>query len=212
MIETTIDFPEADVKAMFAQMQRAQKELGKAVGTTVKWAADKIISSCAASTKIAPKIREFEPTGKTMPNGRKQYEVTRLYKGTSYKYKVYAMSDQAAEKHRKIVIGNRGLAKRSWREASKSFRLKMAHKGGAVTNPTTTMIRLADYYGEFDARFHGPEPYAHIVNKLPYINAALKGGKRDISTAMARASRGMEHTIDRMITKKIFGKNALKKR
>ena len=53
----SIVFPKADVSRLFAQMQRAQRELGKDVKESVKWGGILLMQSLAASTKVSKKTR-----------------------------------------------------------------------------------------------------------------------------------------------------------
>jgi hypothetical protein len=54
-IDTQIEFPQADVDAMFAQMERARKELGKSFKDSLQWGGALLVRSLAASTKQIPK-------------------------------------------------------------------------------------------------------------------------------------------------------------
>jgi len=56
-LAASIEFPRADVDALFRQIDRAQKELGKSMARSVSWAAEYVAHSLAAATKVAPKLR-----------------------------------------------------------------------------------------------------------------------------------------------------------
>ena len=55
--DVSIEFPKRDAAALVAQMQRAQRELGKGLRDVVSWAGTFVALSLAASTKTAPKLR-----------------------------------------------------------------------------------------------------------------------------------------------------------
>jgi len=50
-------FPRKDVRSLFRQIERAQKELGKGVKDSVLWSGKFVADSLAAATKQAPKLR-----------------------------------------------------------------------------------------------------------------------------------------------------------
>jgi len=56
-IQATIEWPKEDVRAMWAQIERAQKELGKSMLASIQWATRTMLSSIAASTKVSAKLR-----------------------------------------------------------------------------------------------------------------------------------------------------------
>ena len=53
----SIEWPKDDVQAMFRQIERAQKELGKSNLSSIQWAARVLLTSVAASTKVSKKVR-----------------------------------------------------------------------------------------------------------------------------------------------------------
>ena len=56
-LAASIEFPRADVDALFRQIDRAQKDLGMSMARSVSWAAAYVARSLSAATKVAPKLR-----------------------------------------------------------------------------------------------------------------------------------------------------------
>lgn len=56
-LAASIEFPSADVDALFRQIERNQKQLGQSLKASVMRAAIYVAKSLSASTKIAPKLR-----------------------------------------------------------------------------------------------------------------------------------------------------------
>jgi hypothetical protein len=56
-LAASIEFPRGDVDALFRQIDRAQKDLGKSMARSVSWAAAYVAHSLAAATRVAPKLR-----------------------------------------------------------------------------------------------------------------------------------------------------------
>ena len=55
----SIEFPRMQVDRLFAQMQRAQKELGKPLKESVKWGGILLIESLAKRTRVSKKLRRI---------------------------------------------------------------------------------------------------------------------------------------------------------
>ena len=56
-LESNIQFPEAKVAALFDQIDRASRELGKGIMDSLKWGGTLLCKSLGAQTKVAPKLR-----------------------------------------------------------------------------------------------------------------------------------------------------------
>lgn len=61
-LQTTFDFPRADVVSLFAQIDRAQNELGKSFFKSLAWAGSYVAKSLNAASKVAPKNRRVYKT------------------------------------------------------------------------------------------------------------------------------------------------------
>jgi len=55
--QVTLEFPAADRRALFSQIERAQREFGRSQKDAVKWAGGYLLRSLGASTAISPKLR-----------------------------------------------------------------------------------------------------------------------------------------------------------
>lgn len=210
-LAASIEFPMADVDALFRQIDRAQKELGRSLGNAVRTAANRVALSIGTSTKVAPKHRKITATGETSSN--RQYSESRgfyqnkrfeVYSDKSRKtFSVWAKNMREAKQKRGVVISRRGLAKATWRRAARE-----ASAGGGVGQGgvTASANRLADRHARGKGVFNGVDPWAMMESSLDYAQDALQGGPRDVGTAMERAASAMEHLIDRQIEKKLGAK------
>lgn len=210
-VVASIEFPSADVDALFRQMDRAQKELGRSLGNAVRTAANRVALSIGTSTKVAPKHRKVTATGNTSSNRRysesggfyqnKQFEV---YSDKSRKtFSVWAKNMREARQKKSVVISRRGLAKATWSRAARE-----ASAGGGVGQGgvTASAHRLSARHARGKGVFNGVDPWAMMESGLDYAQDALQGGPRDVDTAMERAASAMEHLIDRQIEKKLGAK------
>ena len=200
-VVASIEFPRADVDALFRQMDRAQKELGRSLGNAVRTAANRVALSIGTSTKVSPKHRKITATGETSRNRNKRFEV---YSDKSRKtFSVWAKNMREAKRRKAVVISRRGLAKATWRRAASE-----ASAGGGVGQGgvTESAKRLADRHARGKGVFTGVDPWAMMESSLDYAQDALQGGPRDVDTAMERAASAMEHLIDRQIERKLGAK------
>ena len=200
------DWPEEDVEALWQQIDRAQKDLGKSVGRAVKMAGYSVIRSLGASTAIAPKYREYEEIHETpkqieRTGGGKKYEITTWKGGTKKTFNIRSPKGvRELKRMPQVRIGNRGLAKQSWRVAG-----GLAGKKSVVRKVRTgaTAHWVARRAVSLKKEYKGDDPYIQISNRLNYIIPALEGGEKSVDTAMARAARGMRGHIDRLIKRKL---------
>lgn len=85
-IDAQIEFPQADVNDMFAQMERARKELGKSFKDSLQWGGALLTRSLAASTKqvsrnkLRPVVQNPDARWKT-DRRRAPFGVMRYTKG-----------------------------------------------------------------------------------------------------------------------------------
>jgi len=72
-VELGIEFPQADVDKLFAQIARAQSELGKGLRASITWAGKMLMSSLSAGTRKSPKLRKIveNPLFKERPETKK---------------------------------------------------------------------------------------------------------------------------------------------
>jgi len=229
----SIEFPKRDVRALFAQMQRAQKELGKDLKQSVKWGGILLMQSLAAQTKVSKKLRPivknpdkryktdarrapfgvmrwdkhgkkvFRPVYRTGEFGRvrfldkKTFEVKYIntLTGTVHRASRYDQTpDLSIKTDKRRKIGRRGFAKKTWKWATKSM------AGG-----TANIMRVM---GIADIRWSGgtDNPTVTIINRINYMDKALKGGLMAVNTAMGNAARKMANRIDDRVAKKMGAK------
>ena len=229
----SIEFKKVDVSRLFAQMQRAQKELGKDLKQSVKWGGILLMQSLAAQTKVSKKLRPivknpdkryktdarrapfgvmrwdkhgkkvFRPVYRTGEFGRvrfldkKTFEVKYIntLTGTVHRASRYDQTpDLSIKTDKRRKIGRRGFAKKTWKWATKSM------AGG-----TANIMRVM---GIADIRWSGgtDNPTVTIINRINYMDKALKGGLMAVNTAMENAARKMANRIDDRVAKKMGAK------
>jgi hypothetical protein len=106
----------------------------------------------------------------------------------------------AMAKHRKRIIGRRGLAKAAWRRA-----LQGIGGGGSlgVSGSAATIARRAVKVAK---RYTGRDKFIRVDNNLRYAGSAfVTDGEKAVSLAMARAADSMRFKIAQAITRKVFG-------
>jgi len=203
----SIEFPRRDVRALFAQLDRAQKELGKNVGQALRFAAWSVARSLGAVTDVAPKYRHYkvvaEGRGVAKRRGGKKYEVTSWKKGHAKTFNIRAASVAQLKRTPQVRIGNAGLAKSSWMWGIK----KLGSGGGVSMKGVTPGARKRGSQNmDVTQRLRGDDPMVKIVNSLSYAGDALRGGMGDVNNAMGKAVRSMEKIIDANIAKKLGAK------
>jgi len=200
----SIEFPKQDVRRLWAQIDRAQKELGKGLSQAIKFAAWSVAQSLGVKTKVAPKYRPYKVVkeGRGRKGGKK-YQITSFKKGRKHTFNIRAASVSELKKKPQVRIGKAGLAKSAWYWGIKKIgggkNLGMkgvtpgAKRGGGRNMNTTSRLR-------------GDDPFVKMVNSLPYAGNALKGGMGAVNNAMSKAARHMEKIIDGQIAKKLGAK------
>lgn len=210
-----IEFPASDIRAIVKSMDRAQKELGVTVGQSVKMAAGAVLRSMGASTKVSPKKRPPVVVETMVETTRKNGKAGRPRKVKKYGVNVYTRLGpvfQAVNGARNIAdvkrsklaeIHRRGLAKSAWVRIADRARIGVPGEGSAsgATKSKAWQKTAMEY------NFKGNDPFAKMINRLPYAMSALAGGPSDFRTAMERGARAMMHTIDDKL-KKVLAKTA----
>ena len=203
----SIEFPRRDVRALFAQMDRAQKELGKNVGQALRFAAWSVARSLGVVTNVAPKYRPYkvieEGRGIAKRRGGKKYEVKSWKTGRAKTFNVRAASVAALKKTGQVKIGNAGLAKSSWMWGIK----KLGSGGGVSMKGIASKVKQRGGQNmDVMQRLRGDNPFIKIINSLPYAGDALFGGTGAVNSAMGKAAKSMEKIIDANIAKKMGAK------
>jgi hypothetical protein len=200
----SIQFPEADRRALFAQIERARKELGKGLGQAIRFAGYSVALTLGKSTRVAKKKREaFEVKGRGVDKAdwkaRRKYLITSFRGGQPRPFERYgdSLNDPRIKKAREVK--NYGLAKASWMWAVRSL-----GGGGPSFGGTSGKAReKAQRYIETRKQLSGDNPEIRITNKLNYIRSAIIGGMAGVDSAMGRAARYMMRVIDANVAKKL---------
>ena len=98
-LTTTMEFPRADVDAIFRQVERASKSLGQDIWRSLAWAGVYIARSMAAATKIAPKLRPIvqNPDKRYKTDARRApFGVMRWKDGKQYFKSIYRTGEYGA--------------------------------------------------------------------------------------------------------------------
>ena len=203
----SIEWPKRDVRALWTQIDRAQKELGKNLGQAIRFAAWSVARSLGVVTKVAPKFRSYEVVkegrGVAKGKGGKKYQVISWKKGSAKTFNVRAASVSELKKMAQVRIWNAGLAKSAW-----MWGIKKLGSGSGISMKGVTAGAKKRGSGNMDVtqRLRGDDPFVKIVNSLPYAASALQGGTGAVNGAMGSAARSMEKIIDANIAKKLGAK------
>lgn len=206
----TIEFPKADVDRLFAAMQRAGQDLNVDSGKAMKQAVGYLIRSLGASTRIAPKYREvkdatwLDPSVKRPLGWKKKqllaFEVHGYFgKPRTAGTKIVFSRDKQTAKKSHARIGNRGLAKLTWKLAGRDLNQRLegmsfSDIGSAIS------AKIAAQNVETKSNFNGADIFAEIHNLLPYIRAAVK---ENIGSVFDRAASAMEKSIDNQLVRRM---------
>jgi len=197
----TLTWPEKDVEAIMAEMERGRRELGRDYPHMLRAGMKAILNSVGASTRVAPKKREItKGTAKPPRRGLKAFDVTGYFgkKPKTLQTKTVFSRDKRTATKYHGTIGNSGLAKRTWAIAGKMFGASVL--SSAVSSMTD---RIAGNSVDVSKNFTGEDQFIQVANGLNYIESALNGGPNDINTAMERAASGLTQSIDRQIVKRM---------
>jgi len=190
-----------DLSGLFAQMWRAEKELGKSAGEALRWGGWSLARTLGTSTRVAPKHRPLRQiAGGVGREGRQAFEV-RTGKGTTFP--VYATDRSAALQLRQVRIGNRGLARASWMWGVRA----LGSGGGFPAGISGANVRRAGVNMEVRKRLTGNDMFISFDNRLRYAALAFYSkGKRTVATAAERAGRMMARTINAKVYGSKFAK------
>jgi hypothetical protein len=200
----SIEWPKADVDALWRQVERAQKELGKTLGQAVRFAAWSVARSLGTITTMSKKVRPYrvvnEGRGVSKFKGGKKYEVTSMKKGKTKTFNVRAKSVSELKKMTQVKIGKAGLAKSAWMWGIRQIG---GGKNIGMAGATDTAKKRGRMTIDVEKRLTGDDPFVKIINRLNYAENALIGGQSAVSSTMGKAARSMERIIDENIKKKL---------
>lgn len=199
-MDIQVDTAEAD--ALFAQMERNRATLGKSCRESLQWGGRLLCQSLAARTTVSKKKREVvsipiqritkenEVDRRYAPYGMKRWKrgvqdivpLAGYGKGGYTRYK----SLSEASKDRRVKIGRRGLAKKSWAWAAMNMAM-----GGEAMLMRVPDVASVSWSGGYVT------PAVRITNRLRYMEHALMGGYSAVESAFQAAANKMEHEITR---------------
>jgi len=203
MFAVDMKFPRRDIDSLFAQINRAGKELNKSGKQSLAWAGALLCRSIAARTKQSPKLRPI------VKNPDKSYKTDRrrapfgvyVYRNGKKTFKPIFRTGESSgsdvanpelivpgiKTDKRRVIGRRGLAKKTWLALARF----MKRNGSVKTMDVDS--------GHIQRKDDGL--LIIISNKLNYAKDAFKG---DINQAVGAATRALAYKIDKAIDKKML--------
>ena len=227
MIDIDMKVQQSDVDDLFAQILRAQKEIGKSAKDSVAWAGVLVCKSLAAQTKIAPKLRRIvrnpdkrykndhrrSPFGVYIyKNGKKEFKP--IFRTGEYgKLRFYDKDsmtwfDRYAGEWRKNPSGPDVANPEIIVPGIKTDRRRVIGRRGLAKKNWQVLGKFVKRPGGVTAKgvtsgrivwqYNRDNVYLKISNLLDYAGYALKG---DANQAVGRAASSMRNRIDKQIEK-----------
>lgn len=212
MIETSIEFPDQDVKELMRQMDRARRILNKDISGSVFMAMKYVMQSLSKSTRISQKYRAYTDTGRISRSGLNhiyavatKYRTPRRYgkslrrswQGDWREQLIYAKNERELRQRPAVIIAMRGLAKESWRAGGARNKMNMPRSGDTSSaRNKSIMQKAARRWIDTDSRLTGEDPFMSVKNNLKYITDAIEGGDQAVSSSLERAAKSMAHSIE----------------
>lgn len=197
--EFSFEFPQAESERMFAEMQRAQRTLGISMRGSVAWAGSLLAQSLGARTKLSEKKRVMVDNPNPSSDRRRAPFGTMVWRNGEQVFKPvwrtgkagshYYASKEEAKNDRRLIIGRRGLAKKSWTW------MKNTNRNASATIMGARNVSSTDWSGGVD------NPTLTITNELRYMQHALIGGSGALSGAITAATNRLHHEINRKAAK-----------
>lgn len=219
-----VEVSRKDIAGVMAQLNRAQREVGLSAPRSMNLAMRAVLNSLATSTKVSKEFRDYRQVGESRSGKNKVYEVTTRYATPARKGKalrrswtsgpwrgqlIYAENEDALKKRPAVIIAMRGLAAETFRQAGRKggFHIpKKAQADSRAGRNMRIMMKAARRWAEYESHLKGDDPWLKMTNTLDYAQDALSGGASSVNTAMERAARALEHTLDNMMAKKYGAK------
>ena len=172
----------ASLNDMTRAMRDVQTYLRKSQPETLKMAADMFTRSAAARCKPGAKTRRVEKI-----EGRRNAWLIEIHTQRNGIEKVFS---RTGRKDPRAKIARRGLLQRSWWWLQKQV----------LGRPTKSDIPGVPVAQAVDSKkgLTGDNQFIELTNKLRYIHKAAPGVA---DVAMATAARGIQHRINRVISK-----------
>lgn len=132
---------------------------------------------------------------------QRKFEVESYKSGSKNLFNFYARTKQEAAKAPAVRIGKHGMAKASWMWGIKAIGGGAAGSSAGVSKSAK---RAAQQHIAVVKHLKGDNPSVRITNRIGYIMDALRGGPKDVTTALARAASQMERIINSKMPKGLF--------
>jgi len=230
MIDLKIHFPKRDMDALFDQMQRAEKEIGKSAYQSIAWAGALVCKSVAAQTKVAPKLRRivrnpdkrYKTDRRRAPFGVYKYkegkkEFRPIFRTGEYgKFRFYDKTSASwferfgenRNQWRKIASGPDIANPEIVVPGIKTDKRRVIGRRGLAKKSWQVLGKFVKRPGGTTAmnvasgriQWGNDRNYLKISNLLNYAGYALKG---DINQAVSRAASSMRNRIDKQIEKNL---------
>jgi len=229
----SIEINKADISRLFAQMQRAQKELGKGLKESVKWGGILMMQSLAAQTKVSKELRpivknpdkRYKTDARRAPFGVMRWDKSGkkgfrpIFRTGEFGRVRFVDKNTFEVKYINTLTGKVHRAERFDQTPDlsiKSDKRRIIGKRGLakktwqwaakrMAGGTANIMRVPNIA---DIKWSGgvDNPTVKITNRINYMGDALKGGIGAINTALGNAARKMTNRIDDKLTKKLGAK------
>jgi hypothetical protein len=231
--QASIEWPRIEVGRLFAQMQRAQKELGKGLKQLVRWGGILLMQSLAAGTKVSQKLRpivrnpnkqsktdkRFAPFGvfRWDKNGKKYFRP--IYRTGEYGRIRFIDKKTLEVKFINSLTGEVHRVDQYDQEPGRSIKTDkrriIGRRGLAkktwqwaiksMAGGIANIMRVPDI-ASIRWSVGTDNPTVTIKNRINYMGKALKGGYMALNDAAGNAARKMANRIDDQIAKKLGAK------
>lgn len=222
-IAIDIRFPQADIDKMARNIDRAQKELGKSIKESVKWAAVNVATSLAASTKVSQKKRKVVDLRKFDTSYKGPSKLGAIAKNREWKdvflpienfgRGVVFFRSKTTGEQLGMIKATKEVHKAEWfvinskkavSRAAEIVQIKMSGLAKKTNLWLSKNARSASRNGQASVNWTMGNNTCILSNFLPYVYKAFKTeGKQTVSTALARASDSMANKIEKAIEAKV---------
>ncbi len=194
-----LEFPEADVRDLFRQMDMGVKYLRMHEAHALNSAARAVAQALGTSTRIAPKYRDIkEVPDPSARRNLKTFQITGWF-GRPRRLETRTVRAQSKmnAKRKHAAIRRRGLAKQVWSRIGRKFGgMSAVH---TLSAGASEISRLADRMGKSERG----DGFVKMTNFLGYAVPALQGGPHEVSTAMERAARSLQKSFESQLVRRM---------
>ena len=234
-IDATIDFPQSDVDRLFAQMRRAEKELGKSQYQSLQWGGRLFLDSIKARTKQVTKKKRrviMNPdTSWHRKKPQKPFGVMGYKKGNERFIGIKPKGDDPVFFSSKANRWFRKEPDGKWREFARGKKVNPSLVHAQIRKHPSTKIprrgfaklswvltkKLIGSGGAYDlfgfanignvsVNKSPVDPQITIKNRVEYMSKAVNGGMSAIGDALNAAGNKMAKQIEQKLAKKLGAK------